>query len=189
MFSRVTCAALALVMGAVTIMATESKAAAITGLQVEGGGTQQVFQLNNGNFLGLWGIDNREGANPGAGIVNINSAADLIGGFTSGGGSIVNFYNGSNPINGGASEFDELIFGFSVADDARLFDAIWIEWTGGDLVYKRPSGGTSTMTSSNITRQGDPIAPIPLPAGIYLMLAALASLGFLRFRKKQLAPA
>ena len=36
-------------------------ASAIIDLQVEGGGDQQVYQLDNGNLLGLWGFDNRQG--------------------------------------------------------------------------------------------------------------------------------
>ncbi|MEO0529071.1 MAG: PEP-CTERM sorting domain-containing protein [Planctomycetota bacterium] len=149
---------------------TSANAAAITGLVVEGGGTQQVFALNNGNFLGLWGFDNREGANPGAGAVDILSAADITGGFTVGGANIVEYYNGTNPINAGAAEFDVLAYPFTIADDARLFDSVWVEWTGGPLVYQRPSGGTATMNSTNITRMGDPIIPEPSTA----ILAGLA---------------
>lgn len=147
-------------------------AAAVVGLVVEGGGTQQVHQLNNGNLLGLWGFDNREGANPGAGAVTINSAADITGGFISGAGSIVQYYNGTNPINGGASELDVLAYPFTIADDARLFDSLWVEWTGGSLVYQRPSGGTSTMNGTMITRPGDPFIPEPTTAA----LAMIASL-------------
>ncbi|MEM9346554.1 MAG: PEP-CTERM sorting domain-containing protein [Planctomycetota bacterium] len=158
--------------------ATFTHAASITGFVVEGGGTQQVHQLNNGNFLGLWGFDNRENANPGAGAVTINSSADIVGGFTSGGASIVNFYNGTNPINSGASEFDELTFSFTLADNTRLFDSVWVEWTGGNLVYSNPAGGTTTMNSTNITRPGD---PIPEPTS----LALLAIGGLIATRRRR----
>ena len=174
-----------LVFGAVAAfsVATGANAAAIIGLQVEGGGTQQVHALDNGNFLGLWGIDNREGANPGAGSVLINDASDLVGGFTSGAGNIVAFYNGINPINAGADELDPLLFSFTVDDDARLFDSLWIEWTGGNLVYQQPSGGTTTMNSSNVTLDGDPFpSEIPAPATLLLLGIGLAGLG-LRRRK------
>ena len=162
---------LAIIAAALLIGSSEAQAAAITGLQVEGGGTQQVHALLNGNFLGLWGFDNREGANPGAGAVDITSDADITGGFISGGGNIVAYYNGTNPINLGANEFDPLTYPFTLADNERLFDSVWIEWTGGNLVYQQPSGGTATMNSTNITRPGDPIIPEPTTMG----LAAVAS--------------
>ncbi len=164
-------------------MATSANAASIIGFQVEGGGTPQVFQLGNGNFLGLWGFDNREGLNPGASAVTIGSAADITGGFTSGAGSIVNYYNGANPINAGASEFDALAFGFDVADNDRLFDSVWVEWTGGMLVYGNPSGGTNTM-SANATLDGDPLAPIPLPATVWMLVAGLGGLFAVRRRRR-----
>lgn len=151
--------------------AVEGYSASIIGLVVEGGGTAQVYQLNNGNFLGLWGFDNREGANPGAGAVNIGSAADISMGFTpSSASSIVAYYNGTNPINVGASEFEVLSFPFTVADNARLFDSLWVEWTGGNLVYNTVTGGTATM-GTTVTRSGDPL--IPEPSALGLMACAL----------------
>lgn len=153
--------------------ASPSHAIAIIGLVVEGGGTAQIYQLNNGNLLGLWGFDNREGANPGAGAVTITSAADILGGFTSGAGNIVGFYNGTNPVNNaGTSEFDPLVYPLFIADNARLFDSLWVEWTGGNLVYQQPSGGTATM-GTTVTREGDPFA-VPEPG-----TAALVGLGLI----------
>lgn len=171
--------------GAVALFGTSfANAAAIIGLQVEGAGTQQVYSLGNGNFLGLWGFDNREPANPGASTVDILNADSIKNGFTGGKDSIVNFYNGTNPVNGGASEFDPLTFAFTIVDNARLFDSLWIEWTGGNLVYKQPSGGTTTMNSTNITRQGDPLAPVPIPAALPLLASVLAFFGFMGWRRK-----
>lgn len=170
------------------LTSVSAQAVAIVGLIVEGGGTQQVYALDNGNYLGLWGFDNREGANPGAAAVDINSLMDITNGFISGGGNIVNYYNGTNPINGGASEFDPLSVPFTIADNARLFDSLWIEWTGGNLVYQQPSGGTSTMNSTNITRDGDPLAnnDVPEPGTLMLLGAGLVGLGAAR-RKRSAA--
>jgi hypothetical protein len=173
-------AAFAAVFGASSV-----SAASIVGFVVEGGGTQQVYALDNGNFLGLWGFDNREGANPGAGPVTIVSADDITAGFTAGAGSIVGYYNGATPINAGALEFDALTYSFTIEDNARLWDSVWVEWTGGLLTYQQPSNGTATMNSSNITRDGDPFAPapVPLPAAGFLLLGALGGLGLAKRRK------
>lgn len=175
---------------AVTAMALTfagaASAASIVGLQVEGGGFPNVYHLENGNWLGLWGFDNRDRSGFNAVDVTINSASDLVGGFTSGGGNIVNFFNGTNPINGGASEFDELTFGFDVAEGKRLFDSLWIEWTGGTLVYENPWGGTNTM-GSKATLEGDPFAdtaPVPLPAAAWMLMAAVGGLGIASRRCK-----
>ena len=157
-------------------------ASSIVDLIVEGGGTQQVFALDNGNFLGLWGFDNRAA---GATDVTISDAADITGGFTSGASSIVAYYNGTNPVNAGAAEFDPLVFSFTVDAGARLFDSLWIEWTGGPLAYAF-DGKTRTMNSTNITRDGDPFAgaaPIPLPAAGWLLLAGLGALGAVARRR------
>lgn len=171
-----------LAVAAVVGLAGTANAASFN-LIVEGGGTQQVFALNNGNFLGLWGIDNRPS---GASNVTVSSQADLISGFTPGSvGNIVNVFNGTNPINGGASEFDQLTYSFTVNAGERLFDSLWIEWTGGNLVYQKQLGrGTTTMNSNNITRQGDPLAAaVPLPAAGWMLIAGVAGLFAVRRRK------
>ncbi len=156
-------------------------ATASIGLVVEGGGTQQVYQLTNGNFLGLWGFDNR-GA--GQSDVTFNSAADITSIFTSNGGSVVNYYNGTNPINAGASEFDALAFSFTVLDQDRLFDSLWVEWTGGNLVARTASGGTSTM-SELVTRSGDPLQNvIPEPGTLAIWGVGLGVMAIGRRRRQ-----
>ena len=167
--------------GALALGSGAASAASVVDLIVEGGGTPQVFSLENGRFLGLWGFDNRNNESP----VTINNADDIIGGFTSGGSNIVGFFNGTNPINAGASEFDSLGYSFTIAADTRLFDSLWIEWTGGNLVYSF-NGNSRTMGDGNITREGDPFSPatpIPLPAAGWLLLAAFGGLGVAARRK------
>lgn len=135
---------------------------------------QQIYQLGNGNLLGLWGIDNRPS---GAQNYTVTSFTDLTSGFTAGSQSaLVAAYNGTNPINAGASEFDPLTYSFDVSIGDRLFDSIWLEWTGGNLVYnKQLGGGTNTMGTS-VSLSGDPLAPIPLPAAAWLLIAGIGGL-------------
>ncbi len=151
--------------------------AATIGLQVEGGGAPQIYRLTSGTFLGLWGFDNRERANPGKGDVTLSGPDDILSGFVSGRQTIVGYYNGPNPVNTGASEFDELLWGFTVADNARLWDSLWIEWTGGNLVFQQPGIGRTTMPAL-ATRDGDPfVTSIPVPMAFPLLLGALGALG------------
>lgn len=170
------------VVAAIALTAGAAQAATFN-LVVEGGGTPQIYELTNGNLLGLYGIDNREGAVPGGGAVTVSSLGDLTDRFTPSSQSrIVNAYNGSNPINAGTAEFDVLSYDFEVADDARLFNAIWIEWTGGNLVYQNVKGGTSTM-GTRVSLDGDPLSAVPVPAALPMLLAAIGGLGLMRRRK------
>ncbi len=173
---------------ALTVGLSAPATAAVIGLRVEGGGTQQVYQLSNGNFLGLWGFDNREIANPGKGDVTISAASQIIAGFSGGASRIVAFYNGATPVNPGAKEFDPLDFGFTIADNARLFNSLWIEWKSGTLVYRQPAGGTTSM-AARATRDGDPFAitPVPVPAALPLLLAGVGALALVARRRKTAA--
>jgi hypothetical protein len=156
----------------------------IIGLQVDRSNGLQVYALDNGNFLGLWRFNNREGINPGAGAVTISTADDILGGFFRGRDSIVGFYNGAIPLNDGAAEFTPLVFGFVVSDNALLPQSLWIEWTGGAIRYRQPNGRAAGMNSRRVTLEGDPLAVVPTPAALPLLLAGLGALGLAARRRK-----
>lgn len=159
--------------------------AAVVRLIAEGGGTKRVYQLTNGNFLGLWGFYNQ---NPNVGAVTLNSPDDILSGFLNGRDRIRGFYNGATVVNPGRSEFDPITWGFTIADEERLVDSLWIEWTGGALVFRGPVGGTQTMGQA-VTLPGDPIlaravTPVPVPGALPLFLAGLGVMGLIaRFRR------
>lgn len=168
-----------IVLGFICSMVGTSAHAALIDIQVEGGGIAQVYQLSDGTFLGLMGFDNRSS---GASDVTITSFSDLVSGFSS--GTVLGFFNGTNPINSGAVEFDELVYGFTVTAGSRLFDSLWVQWSGGDLVY---SFGNKTRTMrAAVTRQGDPLASVNEPSAI--AIAALGLIGMvLTGRRKRKA--
>ena len=162
--------------------------AAMIDLQVEGGGSQQVYQLSNGNYLGLWGFDARNVASD----VVITGNADITEGFSSGASNIKEFYNGPNPVNSGAEEFDKLSYAFTVEKGDRLFDSLWIEWSGGNLVYQF---GDSTRTMSTLpsiptlesklwANDRENNISVSEPGSLALLVAGFAGLGLLRRRRK-----
>lgn len=165
------------------LLAAQTEAATI-GLAVEGGGSPQVYQLSNGNFLGLWGLDNRERANPG-GAVTITTQAELLSAMNPGSRNrVVAVYNGTNPVNSHAREFSPLVYDFTVGDEVRLSNALWIEWRGGNLVYRNPGRGGGNM-GATATRTGDPfLVTTPLPGALPLLLAGFAALGLAARRRK-----
>lgn len=171
-------------------------AASVIGLQVQRiGGDVQVYQRDNGNFLGLWRFNNREAINPLAGSVTINSMDDILAGFIQGRDNIVQFYNGANAVNAGTSEFDVLTYSFTIADNARIASSLWIEWVAlpnnAPLIYRQPNNNLARMNSRNVTLAGDPVpaaavsvSVVPLPAGLPLLLAGLAALGIAAHRRR-----
>jgi hypothetical protein len=188
-FRRVTVKVSAIAVVLAAAMLASPARAAVVGLQAEGGsGPRSVYQLTNGNFLGLWGFDNR---NPNVGAVTLNSAADILSGFRGNTNRIVGFYNGRTVVNSGRSEFDPIVWGFTIGDEERLSDSLWIEWTGGGLVFRGPVGGTRNM-QPNATLAGDPflarasaVTPMPVPGALPLFLAGLGVMGLIaRVRRR-----
>jgi hypothetical protein len=91
---------------------------------------------------------------------------------------IVSFYNGANPVNTSRSEFDSLRYPFTIQAGDRLYNSLWIEWTGeGNLVYNflgrtRTMGTTVTLTDDNSH------ISVPDASIMWLLGPALIFLGF-----------
>ncbi|MEM8822354.1 MAG: VPLPA-CTERM sorting domain-containing protein [Pseudomonadota bacterium] len=186
----------AIALAAASIMGIGSTQAAQVGvfdLQLEGGGTAQVYQLNNGNYLGLWGFDTRDRKNRRTGLISreftggMITTADIAAGFGGSASRIVGYYfGGDSALNNGASEFDVIRGSLQLDAEARYFNSLWIEWTGGTLSFRSISG-TRTLGINNATiLPGDPLAvsSVPLPAAGWMLLAGLGGLVALKRRRK-----
>ncbi|WP_228243136.1 PEPxxWA-CTERM sorting domain-containing protein [Porphyrobacter sp. GA68] len=155
-------------------------AAAAVNIVVEGGGTPIVYQGDNGNRFAVLGIDARP--QDGDTIVNLPNFTvdtDFIRSLIVSGGQsrLQNVFacTGSGAAFG-CSPFTSL----SVPDEARLFNSLLAEFTGtGNIVFSRPSGGTTTL-SLNVTQNGAPpiAAAVPEPATWAMMLLGFFGIGF-----------
>ncbi len=145
------------------------------------GGTQQIYHLENGNYLGLWGISG--GATDQVGLPF--TSAELTEDFGINSDRIVGYYY--NTPAGGAwagNPSDFTPFGATVTIDAvssssgtgKLFDSFWVEWTGGNLFNLAQN---SNMPASATL---SPPPAVPEPSSILMVVGGLAALGIIRCR-------
>jgi len=175
---------------AIGLITGQAKALDVT---AAGGGNQQVYQLGDGNALGLIGLYNYGGV--GATI----APSDISDALKSGGtiqnlyfGPMIN-YQGQGAWAGNPANFTPFDSPTQVAGDnsGRLFDSVWVEWDGNsNLVWNAPGGGTSTLQNSP-TLQGDPlpddVSPqaVPEPVTSTLAMLGLTSLGLTATRRRR----
>lgn len=164
------------------LLATAPANATVVNVTVEGGGTPVVYQLGNGNYLGLLGFDSRPA--DADNIVNLApftfGAADITGLITSGASTVKNYYFGPSWPN--ALEANTLIDGdlITIDDEARLFDSLWVEWDGSSsLVFKKAFGSGTTTLGNRVTQTG--VAPIssavPEPGTWALLVIGFGMMG------------
>ena len=162
--------------------------AASWNLVVAGAGTPQMYNLDNGNVLGLFGVVDAQVGDV-ITLDEINTGGELTG------ATILNAYYG-DPIGDGAwqgapTAFTALpstggvIEAMFNATSTSLHDSLWLEWAGGTLVLKRNNGNPHsnfTIGSANVL-PGDPLAPVPLPAAAWMLLAGIGGLVTLARRR------
>jgi hypothetical protein len=144
---------------------------------IEGGGTPVVYDVGGGNLLGLVGLVDAE-------IDDILSFSTLSGLATS--GTLIDWYSGpSDNLSGDGGQFSEIVGNLTVDgldrdDDGRVFNAFYVEFDGSaPLVFE----GTATLGNS-VTAEGNPLAPIPLPAAGWMLLAGIGGLAAMARRRK-----
>jgi hypothetical protein len=175
---------IAATLAALMVSATGASAATV-GLQaVTIDGEVQTFLRSNGNLITLWEVVNTAGVGLGTGNVEVTQATDILSRFFVMGGSVVELYNGTNPVNAGASEFSEITYSFIVPPNTTPRSSIWVEWTGDLLLYLNPNFSVTGVSGDFITDDGDPVPVVPLPAGLPLLLAGLGAIGLAARRRK-----
>lgn len=161
-----------------------------------GGGQKWIYDLNNGNRLGLVGVQALSNAS--VGLADLNGAVNA--------GTALNWYFADTQTTdygtpasfhgqwtGTPAEFTPffdttiavLSSGSFAGNNGKLFDALWVEWGGGNLTFSNGTGGTNGFGAGDAaTLQGDPLAPVPVPAALPLLLAGLGALVAVKRRRK-----
>lgn len=153
----------------------------------------QVYELNSGNFLGLWGIE--DGSYGFDTFTGPESTQNLIDTFTTGSANIVGLYYATPPFSGkwvgDPDPFTAFGTMFQVQESngsSQLTDSFWVEWTGGTLGWAGLNGQTGNNESfsmaASATLDGDPLAAVPLPASALFLLSALSGVQVMRRRRK-----
>lgn len=136
---------------------------AAVNLVVEGGGTPIVFAGDNGNRFAVLGIDaRRRDADNIVNLPNFTVTTDFIRSLIASGGAsrLQNaFFCPDFAARTGCSTLTSV----SVADEARLFSSLLLEFSGsGSIVLTRPSGGTTTF-GLRVTQPGAPPINMAVP--------------------------
>jgi len=115
--------------------------------------------------------------------------------------NIVRWYF-ANPVLGGEwtgtpPEGSQITFPVSIdtlssaSDNGKLFDSLWVEWTGGTLNFIREGGGTDTLPASpagdrfsQVTFVPSDAAPVPAPATLAIFGLGLAGMAFALRRRR-----
>jgi hypothetical protein len=179
---RIAATLAALMVSATGASSTTASAATIFLEAVTVGENLQTYELESGNSLTLWRINNTR-----ATTEVIDDLSELTAGLVAidflpfSVSPMLNAYNGPDPLNAGAAEFSAVSFAFTLP--ARTSRTFWVEWSGDWLIYS-VVGTQQVVVPPTATVLGDPLTPIPVPAALPLLLGGLGALGLAARRRK-----